>query len=125
MASAVAAAATVTGAVVTIGNCNTAQQKRSTTKMVSVGGLNSYGGLKAHNSVAALGQSVCADQGFAKIVSSMRKSGGGNGGGALSAKCSRVDEIFQIAAIMNGLTLVGVAMGFVLLRIEAAVEESE
>ncbi|CAI0465430.1 unnamed protein product [Linum tenue] len=94
--------------------------------MVSIGGLNSFGGLKAHNSVAALGQSVCADQGFAKIVSSMRKSGGGGGGGgALSSKCSRVGEIFQIAAIMNALTLVGVAMGFVLLRIEAAVEESE
>ncbi|CAL1396195.1 unnamed protein product [Linum trigynum] len=119
-----AAAATVTGAVVTIGNSNTTQQKRTTAKMVSIGGLNSFGGLKAHNSVAALGQSVCADQGFAKIVSSMRKSGGG-GGGAMSSKCSRVGEIFQIAAIMNALTLVGVAMGFVLLRIEAAVEESE
>nr|P80883.1 RecName: Full=Cytochrome b6-f complex subunit 7; AltName: Full=Cytochrome b6-f complex subunit PetM; AltName: Full=Cytochrome b6-f complex subunit VII [Spinacia oleracea]6RQF_F Chain F, Cytochrome b6-f complex subunit 7 [Spinacia oleracea]6RQF_N Chain N, Cytochrome b6-f complex subunit 7 [Spinacia oleracea]7QRM_F Chain F, Cytochrome b6-f complex subunit 7 [Spinacia oleracea]7QRM_N Chain N, Cytochrome b6-f complex subunit 7 [Spinacia oleracea] len=32
-------------------------------------------------------------------------------------------EIFRIAAVMNGLTLVGVAIGFVLLRIEATVEE--
>ena len=34
-------------------------------------------------------------------------------------------EIFRIGAIMNGLVLVGVAVGFVLLRVEAAVEESE
>lgn len=34
-------------------------------------------------------------------------------------------EIFEIAALMNGLVLVGVAVGFVLLRIEAFVEESE
>ncbi|KAG6410737.1 hypothetical protein SASPL_128804 [Salvia splendens] len=36
---------------------------------------------------------------------------------------SKVAEIFRIAAIMNGITLVGVAIGFVLLRIEAIVEE--
>lgn len=47
------------------------------------------------------------------------------GGGALSSTCNAAAEIFQIAAIMNGLTLVGVAVGFVLLRIEAAVEEAE
>ena len=51
--------------------------------------------------------------------------GGAAGGGALTATCNAVAEIFRIAAIMNGITLVGVAIGFVLLRIEASVEESE
>lgn len=35
-----------------------------------------------------------------------------------------VAEIFRIASVMNGLVLVGVAVGFVLLQIEAYVEES-
>ncbi|GFY89646.1 hypothetical protein Acr_06g0015860 [Actinidia rufa] len=43
----------------------------------------------------------------------------------MAAKCSAADEIFRIATIMNGLVLVGVAVGFVLLRIEAFVEEAE
>ncbi|KAK3420659.1 uncharacterized protein LOC104453242 [Eucalyptus grandis] len=92
-----------------------------------IAGLNSFGGLKAHNGVASLGVAVCADQSFAKIVSSLRSPGKSRrgGGGALSSTCSAVEEIFRIAAIMNGLTLVGVAVGFVLLRIEAAVEEAE
>jgi len=34
-------------------------------------------------------------------------------------------EIFRIGAIMNDLVLVGVAVGFVLLRVVAAVEEAE
>ncbi|XP_022864210.1 uncharacterized protein LOC111384181 [Olea europaea var. sylvestris] len=97
------------------------------TKVKYINGLNSFGGLKAHNSVAALGLPVCTEQSFAKIVSSMKKqtSRQGKSGGALSSTCDAASEIFRIAAIMNGLVLVGVAVGFVLLRIEAAVEESE
>ncbi|KAI6677856.1 hypothetical protein NL676_038652 [Syzygium grande] len=90
-------------------------------------GLNSFGGLKAHSEVASLGVPVCTDRSFAKIVSSLRSQGKSRsgGGGALSSTCNAAEEIFRIAAIMNGLVLIGVAVGFVLLRIEASVEEAE
>lgn len=88
-----------------------------------INGLNSFGGLKAQNHVSSLGLSMCSDQSFAKIVSSLKKSRKSGGGGALTSTCSAIAEIFRIAAILNGITLVGVAVGFVLLRIEAAVEE--
>ncbi|KAI3695562.1 hypothetical protein L1987_78559 [Smallanthus sonchifolius] len=98
------------------------------TKVTYIKGLNSFGGLKAHNTVASLGTPVSTDQQFANFVCSLKKPssrGGGGGGGALTSTCNAVGEIFKIAAIMNGITLVGVAIGFVLLRIEATVEESE
>ncbi|XP_030523325.1 uncharacterized protein LOC115735977 [Rhodamnia argentea] len=88
-------------------------------------GMNAYGGLKAHNTVASLGVPVCGEQPFATLVSSLRSQGKGRRGGALSSKCNAVGEMFRIAAIMNGLVLVGVAVGFVLLRIEAHVEEAD
>ncbi|CAA3010979.1 Cytochrome b6-f complex subunit 7 [Olea europaea subsp. europaea] len=92
-----------------------------------INGLNSFGGLKAHNSVATLGLPVCTEQSFAKIVSSMKKqtSSTGKGGGALSSTCNAEAEIFRIAAIIPGLVLVRVAVGFALLRIEATIEEAE
>ncbi|XP_057787547.1 uncharacterized protein LOC131004804 [Salvia miltiorrhiza] len=89
-----------------------------------INGLNSFGGLKAHNHVASLGLQVSSEQSFAKIVSSLQQQGR-KSGGALTSTCNAVGEIFKIAAIMNGITLVGVAIGFVLLRIEAFAEESE
>ncbi|KAJ6896514.1 hypothetical protein NC651_022652 [Populus alba x Populus x berolinensis] len=79
-------------------------------KVNYITGLDSFGGLKAHNSVSSLGQPECTEQSFAKV---------------LSSTCSDVGEIFRIAAIMNGLVLVGVAVGFVLLRVEAFVEDTE
>ncbi|KAK6938740.1 PetM of cytochrome b6/f complex subunit 7 [Dillenia turbinata] len=96
-------------------------------KVVSIGGLNSYGGLKAYNNVVGLGLPVCTEQSFANVVCSLKRpSGGGRrGGGALFSTCNAAGEIFRIAAIMNGLVLIGVAVGFVLLRIEASFEESE
>lgn len=101
-------------------------RKVNTRKVHYLTGMNSFAGLKANNSVVSLGLPVCTEQSFAKIVSSLRapkaKTGGG---GALSSSCNAAEEIFRIAAIMNGLVLVGVAVGFVLLRIEAFVEESE
>ncbi|KAF7829722.1 Cytochrome b6-f complex subunit 7 [Senna tora] len=90
-----------------------------------VGGLNSFGGLKAHNSVLSLGQPMTTEKCFAKMVNSFKVSAKSKRGGALSSTCNAAGEIFQIAAIMNGLVLVGVAVGFVLLRVEAWVEESE
>ncbi|CAA6653449.1 unnamed protein product [Spirodela intermedia] len=91
-------------------------RKKAGSAAVCVGELGSFGGLKAHNGVSSLGQRDCADRSFARIKGR---------GGAFSATCNASEEIFRIAAIMNGLVLVGVAVGFVLLRIEAWVEESE
>ncbi|KAG9440782.1 hypothetical protein H6P81_020947 [Aristolochia fimbriata] len=90
--------------------------------VVYIGGMNSFGGLKAQNSVLSLGLPVSAEQSFAQVMNSL-KSSGGRGGGALSSTCNAVAEIFKIAGIMNALVLVGVAVGFVLLRIEASLEE--
>ncbi|XP_039058133.1 uncharacterized protein LOC120201626 [Hibiscus syriacus] len=103
-------------------------RRRSAVNVSYISGLNSFGGLKAHNNVVSLGQPVCTEQSFAKVVSSLKapsRGKGRGGGGALYSTCNAVGEIFRIAAIMNGLVLVGVAVGFVLLRIEASVEESE
>lgn len=95
--------------------------------MQHIRGLNSFGGLKAHNHVASLGLPVCTEQSFAKVVSSLKlpSEGKGRGGGALSSTCNAAGEIFRIAAVINALVLIGVAVGFVLLRIEASVEEAE
>ncbi|KAI3675268.1 hypothetical protein L1987_84856 [Smallanthus sonchifolius] len=97
----------------------------TTTKVTYIKGLNSFGGLKAHTTVASKGSTLSTEQQFANFVCSLRKPCGGGGGGALTSTCNAVGEIFRIAAIMNGITLVGVAIGFVLLRFEAYVEESE
>ncbi|XP_073308308.1 uncharacterized protein [Primulina huaijiensis] len=97
-------------------------QRRTRVKFIN--GLNSFGGLKARNNVASLGLPIGTEQSFAKIVSSLKKkSSQGRGGGALTSTCNAAEEIFRIAAIMNALVLIGVAVGFVLLRIEAFVEE--
>ncbi|CAH2042777.1 unnamed protein product [Thlaspi arvense] len=46
-------------------------------------------------------------------------------GGALSSTYNAIGKIFRIATIMNGLVLIGVAVSFMLLPIEASLEESE
>lgn len=104
---------------------NSRRRRRNTVHYIT--GMNSFGGLKAHNSVASLGLPACTGQSFAKVVSSLKlpSQGKSRGGGALFSTCNAAGEIFTIAAIMNGLTLVGVAVGFVLLRVEAFVEEAE
>lgn len=91
--------------------------------MVYIKGMGCFDGLKASNKIANLGGPVCTNYKFSQVVNSLRSNG--RGGGALSSTCSAPDEIFKIAAIMNGLTLVGVAVGFVLLKIESIVEETE
>ncbi|CAN4107621.1 unnamed protein product [Withania somnifera] len=95
------------------------------TKVKYISGLNSFGGLKANDHVTSLGLSVSTEQAFAKIVSSLRNPSSQARGGALSATCNAALEIFRIASIIPGLVLVGVAVGFVLLRLEATLEESE
>lgn len=130
-ASATFSPPTVAVVAATVGNPCRRGRSTSTVNVNYITGLNSFGGLKAHNNVVSLGEPVCIEQCFAKVVSSLKppsskgKGRNGGGGGALSSTCNAVGEIFRIAAIMNGLVLVGVAVGFVLLRIEASVEEAE
>ncbi|XP_058724101.1 uncharacterized protein LOC131595686 [Vicia villosa] len=127
MASASAATpSTITVVGSSIGSKSRNNRKGHRVKFIT--GLNAYKGLKAQNcTVTSLGVPVSSQQAFAKVMSSISMGGrrSGRGGGAASSTCNAAGEIFQIAAIMNGLTLVGVAVGFVLLRIEAFVEESE
>ncbi|KAL8554398.1 hypothetical protein ACS0TY_002548 [Phlomoides rotata] len=74
--------------------------------------------------VSTRGLPVSTEQSFANIVSSLKPAGPSSKGGALTSTCNAaIDEIFKISAIMPALVLVGVAVGFVLLRIEAIVEE--
>ncbi|KAH9656358.1 B3 domain-containing protein [Citrus sinensis] len=122
-ASATLSPATFISATAAAGSC----RRRRSVKVSYITGLNSFGGLKAQNSLTSLGMPVSTEQAFAKIVSSVRAPGKGEGqsGGVLTSTCNAASEIFRIAAIMNGLVLIGVAVGFVLLRIEASVEESE
>lgn len=120
--------ATLSPPTITVTSTTTIASSRRMKKNVNyITGLNSFRGLKAHSSVASLGLPVCTEQSFAKVVSSLKvpSKSKGRGGGALSSTCNAAGEIFKIAAIMNALTLVGVAVGFVLLRMEAFVEESE
>ncbi|XP_022972366.1 uncharacterized protein LOC111470941 [Cucurbita maxima] len=122
------ASATLSPAISTAAPIAAGSRRQRNTNVHYITGLNSFGGLKAHNNIFSLGLPVCADQSFANIVSSLKypsKGKGKNGGGALSSTCNAAGEIFRIAAIINGLVLVGVAVGFVLLRIEASVEEAE
>ncbi|KAK9666725.1 hypothetical protein RND81_14G206600 [Saponaria officinalis] len=125
--AATAAASTTISAAAAVVTFTSSKAQKSTNKVVYMGGLNSYGGLKAQNIVVGLGHPIATEQCFAKVVSSLRSSNkkGRSGGGSLSSTCNAAVEIFRIAAIMNGLVLVGVAVGFVLLRIEATVEEAE
>ncbi|GER50414.1 cytochrome b6f complex subunit [Striga asiatica] len=124
-ASSSATIPTVLAAAAVVGRPAKSTQRR--TKINYINGLNSFSGLKAHNKLTTLGLPRTNEQWFAKIVSSLTrprgKNNGGGGGGAFAATCSAVVEIFRIAAIIPGLVLVGVAVGFVLLRLEAFVEE--
>lgn len=113
--------ATVLAAAV-VGPSRSSSYQRSP-KIKFINGLSSFGGLKASNSVTSLGLPVCTEQSFANIVSSLKKPSQGKKGGALTSTCNAIAEIFKIAAIIPGLVLIGVAVGFVLLRLEAAVEE--
>ncbi|KAJ7946003.1 Cytochrome b6-f complex subunit 7 [Quillaja saponaria] len=121
------ASATLSPATITVASATICSSRRRKNNVNYITGLNSFGGLKAQNSVTSLGLPVCTEQSFAKVVSSLKfpSQSKGRGGGALSSTCNAAGEIFRIAAILNGLVLVGVAVGFVLLRIEAFVEEAE
>ncbi|TVU44841.1 hypothetical protein EJB05_04302, partial [Eragrostis curvula] len=110
-------------AVATIPSLAAPAKKRS--GVTCVEGMNAYHGLKGLNKVTMLGVRKTADYSFAKIVASLSPAGKQSRGSAFGAQMNAAAEIFRIAVTMNGLVLVGVAVGFVLLRVEAAVEESE
>lgn len=127
IATAVFSPQNITGAMMS--STSKTRNSKRINKVVYVKGLNSFGGLKANNGVVSLGLPMSTENCFAKVVSSVKVTSsdgiGKGGGGALSSTCNAAGEIFTIAAIMNGLVLVGVAVGFVLLRVEAWLEESE
>ncbi|CAH2042776.1 unnamed protein product [Thlaspi arvense] len=108
----------------TIASATSRPSQQSKIDMRFISELNSFERLKAHNSVAALGLPVSIEWSFAKVISSLRLPLQGDGG-ALSSTCKAIGKIFRIAAIMNGLVLIGVAVSFMLLPIEASLEESK
>ena len=113
-------------AVATIPSLAAPAAKKRSGGVTYVEGMNAYSGLKGLNKVNMLGVRKTADYSFAKIVASLSPAAGNKRrGGAFGAQMNAAAEIFRIAVIMNGLVLVGVAVGFVLLRLEAAVEEAE
>ncbi|WOK97064.1 cytochrome b6-f complex subunit 7, chloroplastic [Canna indica] len=122
-------ASTLPAAAATCSTVNSSMRRKPSVRYSE--GLHSYGGLKANNhKVHSLGLPPCTAASFAKVLSSLKSPANGKGkkkrgGGALSSTCNAAEEIFRIAATMNGLVLVGVAVGFVLLRVEAWVEEPE
>ncbi|OIW01921.1 hypothetical protein TanjilG_15246 [Lupinus angustifolius] len=115
--------ATIPATIIVVGSSTRSSRK---IHVNSIKGLNSFGGLRAQNSVTSLGLPVSTEKSFARVVSSLKYPSKGKcgRGGAASSTCNAAGEIFQIAAILNGLVLVGVAIGFVLLRIESSVEEA-
>ncbi|KAG2545642.1 hypothetical protein PVAP13_9KG018822 [Panicum virgatum] len=112
-------------AVATIPSLAAPAARKRSGGVTYVEGMNAYSGLKGLNKVTMLGLRKTADYSFAKIVASLSPAGKARRGSAFGAQMNAAAEIFRIAAIMNGLVLVGVAVGFVLLRVEAAVEEAE
>lgn len=96
---------------------------RKASSKVAMRKLKSYGALKPESQVTRMGMAQSTEEAFANVRA--RWSGKASRGGALAANCDVASEIFRIVPIMSALTLVGIALGFVLLRVEAAVEESE
>lgn len=110
--------------------CGDSRAEAAGTNM-SVRGLKTFGGLKPESklNVMGFGVSQSTEQAFVAIMRAQcfagRVGGARAKGGAIATKCDVASEIFTVVPIMSGLVLVGVALGFVLLRVEAAIEESE
>ena len=123
MASTSAALSTASFTTAVVGTRSNVSHRRS--NVIKITGLNAYQGLKVHSCVASLGVPMTAEESFVNLVKSIKPKSNGKGGGPYSAMGNAANEIFNIVLIMSGLTLVGVAVGFALLRIEAFVEEAE
>eukprot|EP00270_Netrium_digitus_P014628 TRINITY_DN4_c0_g1_i2.p1 TRINITY_DN4_c0_g1~~TRINITY_DN4_c0_g1_i2.p1 ORF type:complete len:120 (-),score=23.69 TRINITY_DN4_c0_g1_i2:73-432(-) len=95
---------------------------KKTSKVSSTPCFGNFSGLRTTSSLApVLKEKRSVEEEFAVIASANRSTGKG---GALSSRCDIAAEIFAVVPIMSALVLVGIALGFVLLRVEAAVEES-
>ncbi|CAI7791174.1 unnamed protein product [Closterium sp. NIES-54] len=82
-----------------------------------------FSGLKASSCVSAVAERKTVDESFAQIAAATRQTGAR--GGALSSRCDVGSEILRVVPIIGGMIFVGIALGFVLLRVEAWVEEEE
>lgn len=124
MASAVAACSVVVPATIVAASSKTVKASRSVAKVpVS---FSQYGGLRVQSrGVSALSEERTVNQQFAQATASVRQSSSRSKGGALVAKADLAAEMFPIIPIISGLVLTGIAIGFLLLRVEAALEESE
>ncbi len=125
-------AAPVTAAVAAAAPGSSGSSKRGgSNKMRQVRRLKAFGGLRTESeNMIGLGVSQCStEQAFAATMRAQCFAGrvvaGRARGGAATSTCDVASEIFTVVPIMSGLVLIGVALGFVLLRVEAAVEESE
>ncbi|MCO5583037.1 hypothetical protein L7F22_036943 [Adiantum nelumboides] len=99
---------------------------KTSRRAVSLGRkMNSFTGMKSESRVSRIGLSESTEAHFARAVLAHARSAAGSRGGAATSTCNIGDEIFRVVPIMSGLVLVGIALGFVLLRVEAALEESE
>jgi hypothetical protein len=124
MASAIAACSVVAPATIFAASSKTAKASRSVAKApVS---LSQYGGLRVQSrGVSALSEERSVNQQFAQATASVRQTSSHSKGGALVSKADLAAEMFPIIPIISGLVLTGIAIGFLLLRVEAALEESE
>ncbi|KAJ6692603.1 B6F COMPLEX SUBUNIT putative EXPRESSED-RELATED [Salix purpurea] len=73
------ATASATLSPATLATATVSSPKRKQIKVSYIAGLNSFGGLKAHNGVSSLGLPVRTEQSFAKVVSSLRAPSKGKG----------------------------------------------
>ena len=94
--------------------------KAAPVKSQRVRSLASFSGLKA--SPVGLSQAKSVEEQFAVVAASCKAS---SRGGALTSSCNVGAEILSVIPVMGAMVLVGITLGFVLLRVEAAVEESE
>lgn len=128
MAAAVAAVAA--GTVTSASVVSSSRVSRGSSGKRAAGGvpkLSLHGGLKAQNDVMAMGLCLSTEQQFANVRArcSAKSSASSKKGGALASTCDVASEILTVIPIMSALVLIGIAIGFVLLRVEAAIEESE
>ncbi|KAF1889167.1 hypothetical protein Lal_00024489, partial [Lupinus albus] len=81
--------ATVSARIIVVGSSSVGSSRRSSRKINVniIKGLNSFGGLRAQNSVTSLGFPVSTEKSFAKVVSSLKYPSKGRGG-ASSSTCN-------------------------------------
>eukprot|EP00898_Chlorokybus_atmophyticus_P005333 jgi/Chlat1/5800/Chrsp4S06275 len=84
--------------------------------------MRNYAGLRKDIPVSALAQATSCDERFAELSRKVR-AGMSARGGALVTKNGVGEETLAIVPVMIGITLIGLAFGFILLRVEALTEE--